>query len=201
MHRSVVAASGAQPNRTSAVGARPIFLLFGSEQAVAMSDIVNLFRRLTLGVYVIGVTDGRTRDAFTASSVSHVSYQPLMLSVAVNPEHASYPLLMAGRTWTASVLDDMQLDLAARFGILSLAGSDKMRNISWGCGRLGAPYLSAALAYFDCRLAAEFPAGDHKIIVGRVIGGHILNSHARPLQYVDTGDLDKSSLLYPAHFD
>ena len=166
-----------------------------------MSEIVNLFRKLTSGVYVIGVTDGRTQDAFTASSVSHVSYRPLMLAVAVNPEHASYPLLMAGRTWTASVLDDTQLDLAARFGTSSPPGNDKMRNIGWGCGRLGAPYLSSALAYFDCRLWAEFPAGDHKIIVGRVIGGHILRIHAQPMQYANTGDLDQSSQLYPAQFD
>lgn len=166
-----------------------------------MTEMAALFRTISSGVYVIGVTDGRNQDAFTASSISHVSYQPLMLAVAVDPEHAAYSLLLAGRTWTASVLDQTQLDLAARFGTPPTSGFDKMRGIDWEYGTLGAPYLSSAVAYFDCRLAAECPAGDHKIIVGRVIGGRILSAEGAPLLYRDTGDLDQSSLLYPECFE
>jgi flavin reductase (DIM6/NTAB) family NADH-FMN oxidoreductase RutF len=166
-----------------------------------MTQMAALFRTISSGVYVIGVTDGRNRDAFTASSISHVSYQPLMLAVAVNPKHAAYSMLLAGRTWTASVLGQTQLDLAARFGTPSASGVDKMRGIDWGYGALGAPYLSSAMAYFDCRLAAEFPAGDHKVIVGWVIGGRILSAAGAPLLYRDTGDLDQSSLLYPDCFE
>jgi flavin reductase (DIM6/NTAB) family NADH-FMN oxidoreductase RutF len=166
-----------------------------------MNEIVDLFQRLTSGVFVIGVTDGYTQDAFTASSVSHVSYRPLMIAVAVNPKHAAYPLLIAGRTFTASVLEQSQIDLAARFGTPQRSIADKMHGIGWGCGKLGAPYLSGALAYFDCRLSAELAAGDHQVAVGNVIGGRILDHAGVPLRYSETGDLDRSSLLYPSGFE
>jgi len=165
------------------------------------SPMVALFRKLTLGVYVIGVTDGRTRDAFTASSVAQVSYRPLMLSLAINPEHAAYKLLMAARTWTINVLRDNQIELARRFGTESAPGLNKMHGMTWGSGRLGAPFLMAGLAYFDCKLAAEYPAGDHKIVVGRVINGKLLATQADPLSYADTGNLDQSAGLYPDAFE
>jgi flavin reductase (DIM6/NTAB) family NADH-FMN oxidoreductase RutF len=164
------------------------------------NPIVSLFRKLTLGVYVVGVTDGCTRDAFTAASVSQVSYRPLMLSLAINPDHASYGLMMAGRTWSINVLRDNQSELARRFGSAA-PGPSKMRGMTWGAGRLGAPFLISALAYFDCKLAAEYPAGDHRIIVGGVIGGRLLATHATPLVYADTADMDQSEKLYPAQFE
>jgi flavin reductase (DIM6/NTAB) family NADH-FMN oxidoreductase RutF len=165
------------------------------------NPIPDLFRKLTLGVYVIGVTDGCTRDAFTAASVTQVSYRPLLLSLAINPQHASYPLLSSGRTWTVNVLSADQAGLARRFGIESPPDSNKMAGMSWGTGRLGAPFLISALAYFDCKLLCEFPAGDHRIVVGSVINGKVLATHARPLDYASTGDMDRSSGLYPTEFE
>jgi len=44
------------------------------------------------------------------------------------------------------------------------------------------------------------PAGDHQLIIGRVVGGRILDREAVPLAYAETGDMDGSSALYPARF-
>jgi flavin reductase (DIM6/NTAB) family NADH-FMN oxidoreductase RutF len=60
---------------------------------VERSEIHALFRRLSSGVYVIGVADGERRDAFTAAWVMQVSYDPLLLALSINPNHASYPIL------------------------------------------------------------------------------------------------------------
>jgi flavin reductase (DIM6/NTAB) family NADH-FMN oxidoreductase RutF len=164
------------------------------------NPIVALFKMLTHGVYVIGVTDGRTHDAFTAASVTQVSYRPLLLCLAIHPQHASYPLLLAGGMWTVSVLSEKQMELAQRFGTESPHGSNKMSGMSWGSGKSGAPFLPSALAYFDCKLVSEFPAGDHRIVVGSVVDGKVLATQGLPLRYDQTNDLDGSSQLYPAHF-
>jgi len=42
-----------------------------------MSDsIAALFQRLTQGVYVVGVSDGQARNAFTAAWVMQASFNP-----------------------------------------------------------------------------------------------------------------------------
>jgi flavin reductase (DIM6/NTAB) family NADH-FMN oxidoreductase RutF len=165
-----------------------------------MSEIAALFHRLTLGVYVVGVADGERRDAFTAAWVMQVSFDPLLLAVSINPGNASYELLHAGGGMTVSVLRKDQMDLARRFGTRSGKDVDKLAGVRWRPGRTGAPILEEAMAYFDCELAGRIRAGDHELILGRVMDGRLLAPEAVPLAYRDTGDMDGSSALYPNTF-
>ena len=165
-----------------------------------MSEVAALFRRLSYGVYVVGVSDGDDRDAFTAAWVMQTSFDPLLLALSINPEHASYPLLHAGRGFTVNVLKQGQQDLARWFGTRSGRDEDKLAGIRWRPGRTGAPILEEALAYFDCELSGEMGAGDHELTLGRVTYGRVLDPDAAPLLYSDTGDMDGSSALYPRKF-
>ena len=52
----------------------------------------------------------------------------------------------------------------------------------WHCGVSGAPVLDDAIAYIDCEFEAEYPGGDHKIIVGSVLDLD-MREGARPLLF------------------
>ena len=162
-----------------------------------MADLADLFRRLTAGVYVVGVADGERRNAFTAAWLMQVSFDPLLLALSVNPGHASFPLLVGGGGFAVSVLSRDQLDLARHFGTRSGRETDKLAGVSWRAGRTGAPILAEAVAYLECRLTGRIPAGDHEIVIASPVAGEILLPDAIPLTYADTGDLDGSRELYP----
>ena len=163
-----------------------------------MNHIEAVFRRLTLGVYVVGVAaDGRS-DGFTAAWVMQASFDPLLLALSINRAHASYPLLHAGGGFVVNLLKHEQLDLARRFGTQSGRDRDKLAGVRWRPGRCGAPILEEALGYFDCRLESSMPAGDHEVVLGRLLEARLLDPDAVPLTYSETGDLDGSSALYPA---
>jgi flavin reductase (DIM6/NTAB) family NADH-FMN oxidoreductase RutF len=166
-----------------------------------MNQIVELFRKITTGVYVVGVAHDGARDAFTATSLVQVSYRPLLLALAINPKHASYPLLRDSGTWTVNILRAGELELARRFGTPPASGSDKLAGSDWGVGRLGAPILKGASAYFDCRLVSEVSAGDHQVVIGKVIGGSVFAQGFEPLLYAATGNLDQSASLFPSSFE
>jgi len=163
----------------------------------AMNEIGPLFRRLSAGVYVVGAAHREQRDAFTAAWIMQVSFDPLLLAVSVNPHNATYELLRASRAFTVSVLKAGQLELARRFGTQSGRDHDKLAGVLWHAGRSGAPVLDEALAFFDCELVDRVPAGDHELVVGRVIAGRIIDAAAVPMLYADTGDMDGSAGLYP----
>jgi flavin reductase (DIM6/NTAB) family NADH-FMN oxidoreductase RutF len=158
--------------------------------------IADLCRELSLGVYVIGASHEGRQDAFTASSVMQASFEPVLLAVSVNPKHASYPLIRGARNFSISVLRRDQMDVARLFGTHSGRDMDKLRNVSWSSGETGAPILDDAMAWFECELTAVMPAGDHCIVLGRVVGGHIVAEDATPMLYADTGNLDGSRRLY-----
>lgn len=150
-----------------------------------------------MGVYAVGVADGQQRDAFTAAWVMQVSFDPLLLAVSINPDNASYELLHASGGFTVNVLKQGQMDLARRLGTRSGRDEDKLAGIRIRPGRSGAPILDEALAYFDCELMGRTRAGDHELVLGRVVDGKILDRQAAPLTYAETGDMDGSAALYP----
>jgi flavin reductase (DIM6/NTAB) family NADH-FMN oxidoreductase RutF len=163
-------------------------------------EIPALFRRLTLGVYVVGVASGGERNAFTAAWIMQVSFEPMLLALSINPANASYPLLHGGGGFVVNVLKRGQLELARRFGTRSGRDADKLAGLRWRPGSRGAPILEDALAYLDCASAGSMRSGDHELVLGRVVDGLILDRAAQPLAYADTGELDGSGALYPTRF-
>jgi flavin reductase (DIM6/NTAB) family NADH-FMN oxidoreductase RutF len=161
-------------------------------------SIAALFERLTQGVYVVGVAHGEARNAFTAAWVMQVSYDPLLLALSINPQHSSYALLEKGRTFSINVLKKGQLDVAAHFG--RSAGADKLTSTQWAIDRFGLPLLREALAWFGCRVVSEQPAGDHRLVVGKVFDGKLLDSEAEPMSYRETGAMDGAIALFPDVF-
>ena len=168
--------------------------------ALDQESIAALFRRLTMGVYVIGASDGQRRDAFTAAWIMQASFDPLLLAISINPDNASYELLHASGCFTVNILKQDQLDLARHFGTKSARDQDKLARMRTRPGRAGSPILEDALAYFECELEGRTRAGDHELVLGRVVDGRILDAKAAPLTYADTGDMDGSSTLYPGQF-
>lgn len=158
-------------------------------------SIAALFQRLTQGVYVVGVAHGQARNAFTAAWVMQVSYDPLLLALSINPNHSSYLLLKEGRSFSVNVLKKGQLDLADHYG--RSAQVDKLALTDWTTDRIGPPLLREALAWFECLVVSEHPAGDHVLVLGRVTNGKLLDSEAEPMCYRDTGAMDGASSLYP----
>jgi flavin reductase (DIM6/NTAB) family NADH-FMN oxidoreductase RutF len=163
-----------------------------------VNQVELLFRRLTIGVYVVGAAHNEERDAFTAAWVMQVSFNPLLLAVSINPENASWPLVRDSGAFTVNVLKQGQLETARRFGTRSARNHDKLAGVPWRSGRSGAPVLDDALAYFDCEVVDRLAAGDHELLLGRVVDGRILDPNAVPMTYAETGDMDGSSALYPA---
>jgi flavin reductase (DIM6/NTAB) family NADH-FMN oxidoreductase RutF len=166
----------------------------------AASDVLGLFRRLTNGVYVIGVSHKGRSNAFTAAWLTQVSFDPLLVALSVNPDNFSFSLLQPSGVLVINVLREGQLDLARHFGTQSGRQVDKLAGRRWRPGTLGAPILLDGAAYLECRVAGIVPAGDHQLVLGRVVDGAILEPNAAPLAYADTGDIDGSSALYPEIF-
>ncbi len=162
--------------------------------------IAELFKRVSTGVYVIGVADGAQRNAFTAAWVMPVSFRPLLLAVSINPLHSSYAMIKAGGGFSVNVLGQGQAGLAARFG--GSKDSGKLAQASWRPGRKGAPLLDEALAHFECELTGECPAGDHVLVLGRVVDGAVLRPDVAPLAYADPGiwGIARAAELFPDDF-
>jgi flavin reductase (DIM6/NTAB) family NADH-FMN oxidoreductase RutF len=164
------------------------------------SEIAKLFRSISLGVHVIAIAHEDRHEAFTAASLMQVSYKPLRLALAASPAHHSWPLLERAGAFGVSVLDRGQIGLARHFGQRSGAFTDKFEGLGWS-SLAGMPVLDEALAWFACQVEQVVPAGDHNLVLARVVDGRLLKPQATPLLYAGTGNLDGSEALYPDRFE
>lgn len=159
-----------------------------------------VFRRLTSGVYVIGVAHAGQTNAFTAAWLTQVAFDPLLVALSVNAAHASYPLLIGSGGFVVNVLRSDQIALATHFGTQSGRDVNKIEGTRWRAGQFGAPVLSDAAAFLECRVTGTHPAGDHVLVVAEAVDGAVLVDEATPLRYDETGNVDGSADLYPESF-
>jgi flavin reductase (DIM6/NTAB) family NADH-FMN oxidoreductase RutF len=82
------------------------------------------------------------------------------------------------------------------------ASADKKLTLTeWTTDRIGLPLLREALAWFECQVVGEHPAGDHVLVLGKVLNGKLLDFQAEPMAYRETGAMDGASALFPDVFD
>lgn len=129
--------------------------------------------RDALGRFATGVTVVTTRDpdgrpvGLTVNSFASVSLEPPLVSFCLDREAFSYPAFAESRSFAVNVLSAGQVDLSRTFAQASLA--DKFAAIATAEGATGCPLLPGALAQIECEIEMRHAAGDHVILIGRVV--------------------------------
>jgi flavin reductase (DIM6/NTAB) family NADH-FMN oxidoreductase RutF len=145
--------------------------------------------RRALGAFATGVTIVTAADrasgepvGFTANSFASVSLDPPILLVCLAHTAASYAMFRACKGFAVNVLAAEQEDIARTF---ATRGADKFGGVAWKPGESGAPLIDGSLARFDCAMHERVTAGDHDILLGRVVGFE--RHEGRPLLYHSGG--------------
>ena len=118
----------------------------------------------------------------TANSLVSVSLQPPLVSVCVDHTAEMHDLLLEAREFVVNVLESGQEELSRRFAVKH---EDRFDGVGYHLGPEGQVLIDGALAHIECERYAQHPAGDHTIVVGRVIGGS--TREGRPLLYYRGG--------------
>lgn len=139
--------------------------------------------RFATGVTVLTVNgpDGRPLG-MTASSLASVSLEPPLVSVCVDHEAELHDAILAAPVFVVNILESAQETLSRRFADRH---EDRFDGVGYHRSPEGLVLLDAALAHLECDRFASFPAGDHTIVIGRVIGGS--TGEGRPLLYYRGG--------------
>ncbi|WUH96791.1 flavin reductase family protein [Spirillospora sp. NBC_00431] len=125
-----------------------------------------LSRFATGVVAVTAVEPGSGRPiGLAANSFSSVSLDPPLVAFSVAHTSTTWPRLRAAGRLCVNILGERQLHVAKR---MALSGGDKFAGIGWTPSPGGAPLIDGTLAWIDCSVDREHPAGDHVIIVARV---------------------------------
>lgn len=118
----------------------------------------------------------------TANSLASVSLHPPLISVCVDREAEMHDAILGVEQFVVNVLSSSQETLARRFADKH---EDRFDGVGYHMTPDGLVLLGGALAHLECQRHAEYPGGDHTIVVGRVLGG--TTNKGRPLLYYRGG--------------
>jgi flavin reductase (DIM6/NTAB) family NADH-FMN oxidoreductase RutF/DNA-binding IclR family transcriptional regulator len=150
-------------------------------------------------VAVTAVDEAGDPVGMTVGSFTSVSLDPPLVAFLPAKSSSTFPAIGKAGHFCVNVLTHEQESVCRAF---ATKGADRFANIDWQPGPSGAPRLTSALAWIDCDIDSVDEAGDHYIVVGRVVGlGHEPDS--TPLLFFQGGygRFSSRSLTAPAERD
>lgn len=128
--------------------------------------------RKAFGSYMTGVTvitamssDG-TPVGFTANSFTSVSLEPPLLLVCPAKSLSSFDVFANCDSFVVNILSE---DQQAISNIFAGSKEDRFSQIEWHKDEQGNPVIDGALTHFSCKTDRNLDAGDHHLLVGKVL--------------------------------
>lgn len=149
--------------------------------------IADVMEQLPYGLYIIGSRspDGEP-NGMMADWVMQVSFEPRLIAVAFEKDAHTLENIRADGVFVVNMLsqDPEGMHLASQFaqpylgrkvngraGVALTEVHHKLDGIDHSLAASGCPVLDRAMGWLDCRAEAFVDAGDHVLVVGRVLNG------------------------------
>jgi 3-hydroxy-9,10-secoandrosta-1,3,5(10)-triene-9,17-dione monooxygenase reductase component len=117
-------------------------------------------------VIVTAICDTGEPVGMACNSFTSVSLDPPLVLFCAAKSSSTWPRIETSGKWAANILDEDGEEVCRLF---AEKGADRFARIAYTLGRSGSPILEDALAFVDCETIDKHDAGDHVIVVGRII--------------------------------
>jgi flavin reductase (DIM6/NTAB) family NADH-FMN oxidoreductase RutF len=140
------------------------------EDQIAAQAAARRFRcvlgHVPTGVALITATTPAGPAGMAVNSFTSVSLDPPLVSFCAAHTSSTWPLIQAAGAFSVNVLAEHHSEVSRLF---ARKGADRFAGLGHRPGATGAPVLDGVAAHLDCELHAVHDAGDHVIVLGRVV--------------------------------
>jgi len=140
--------------------------------------------RQILGKFLTGVTVVSTLDrhdipvGFTANSFTSVSLDPPLVLVCLAQSAGLAPVFRRAKSFAINILSTEQEAVSNSF---ARKDADRFARVDWQTKATGSPIINDCAAWLDCEMYEKIIAGDHIILIGRIMDARKSSRH--PLGY------------------
>lgn len=118
------------------------------------------------GVTVVTAIEGGMPLGFTCQAFTSLSLEPPLIALAPAKTSTSWPRMVGAGSFCVNVLGEHQEAICRTFAV---SGGEKFRDVDWHLGAAGTPIIDGVLAWVECSLELVHDAGDHELVIGRVL--------------------------------
>ncbi|MYE66661.1 MAG: flavin reductase [Acidimicrobiia bacterium] len=135
---------------------------------------------------LIGSRAGDERNGMTASWISQLSMEPVLIGVAVENTAVTHRLISDGGSFTVNLWDAEQTRVFVKFSKPAAYADGTLNGRPVREATTGAPVFTEAIAWLDCEVRQSLDQGTHSLFVGELVYGGINDDEARAAAMSDT---------------
>jgi flavin reductase (DIM6/NTAB) family NADH-FMN oxidoreductase RutF len=118
---------------------------------------------------LVGSRSGDEWNGMTASWVTQVAMEPVLLAVSVDANAVTHRLIVEGEAFTINLWDRDDTRTFVKFSKPAEREGNALNGRPVRLGETGAPIFEEAIAFVDCRLWKTVDCGSHSIFIGEIV--------------------------------
>lgn len=144
------------------------------------------------GLFIVAVSDseGKNVDGYLASWVQQVSFNPLIVSLAIKPGRPAYDLIKEGRPFAINIVGDHDKTYLKHFWKGYDPANNPFSELPYEVGQQGGIILKQAKSAIECKLLSAQQPGDHEVVFAEVLSSHVMSEEAKPMVHIRKSGAD-----------
>jgi flavin reductase (DIM6/NTAB) family NADH-FMN oxidoreductase RutF len=135
---------------------------------------------------LIGSRAGDERNAMTASWITQLAQEPVLIGVGVDNVAVTRRLIADGGSFTVNLWDATDTKVFVKFSKPATAEDGTLNGRAVRDAPSGAPVFEEAIAWLDCEVRHTLDLGSHTLFVGEVVAAEVRDAEARAASMADT---------------
>lgn len=142
--------------------------------------------RIPNALTLIGSRSGDEWNAMTASWITQVSMEPVLIGVGVDNSAVTHRLITEGGSFTVNLWDSEDTRPFVKFSKPAEYADSALNGRPVTTAATGAPIFEEALAWMDCEVRQAIDFGTHTFFAGEIVAAGIRDTEKRAAAISDT---------------
>ncbi len=138
--------------------------------------------KIPSGLFIVTTLLAQQKEGYLGSWIQQVSFSPLMIQIAIRPGRPCYQAIKSHGRFCVNVVGQKNGGMMKPFWNPDSA-QDPFAQLEWSLSPRGNILIGNSLAALECEARSVFVPGDHEIIFGEVVAGHILQPEDKSLTH------------------
>src|SRR5262245_39308438 len=135
---------------------------------------------------LVGSRAGEDRNAMTASWITQLAQEPVLIGVGVDVDAVTHRLITDGGSFTINLWDATDTKVFVKFSKPASDDGTTLNGRAVRAATTGAPVFEEAVAWLDCEVRHTLPLGSHTLFVGELVDAGINREEATVASMRDT---------------
>ena len=151
------------------------------------SDLVNSVTfKIPNALALIGSASGEEWNAMTASWITQLSMEPVLVGVGVDNKAVTHRLISEGGSFTVNLWSSEDTRPFVKFSKPAQREGNTLNGRSVKTATTGAPVFEEAIAWMDCEVRQAIDLGTHTLFVGEIVDAAVNDDESRAAAMSDT---------------